>query len=140
LTLGLDLRDLGSPDLSWRRFRAVISFLPSTSATARSIHGDGSLWTAAEHLLASTVDALNAANWQRGGGKGRKPAPVPRPGDESRGKKLGTGRMSVAEARVFFDRVNRGQALGSQDATVDPMASFTSTLETSEVTPLSPDV
>jgi hypothetical protein len=32
-----------------------------------------------EHLLASVLDALNGANWQRGGGKGSKPKPTQRP-------------------------------------------------------------
>jgi hypothetical protein len=31
-------------------------------------------------LLAIVADRLAAANWQRGGGKGRKPEPIPRPG------------------------------------------------------------
>ena len=108
LTFGLDLRDLGTPDLSWRRLRAVITYLPTTSALARSIHGDKALWTTGEHLLAAVADALHAANWQRGGGKGRKPAAVPRPGTEDPGsRKLGTGSMSMDEAQAFFDRINR---------------------------------
>lgn len=34
-----------------------------------------------DHLLAAVVDLLAGANWQRGGGKGRKPKPVKRPGE-----------------------------------------------------------
>jgi hypothetical protein len=47
-----------------------------------------------------------AANWQRSGSKGRRPKPLDRPGDKAR-KRIGTGKMTLSEARVFFDRVNR---------------------------------
>jgi hypothetical protein len=36
-------------------------------------------WTMDRHLLAAIVDLLAAANYQRGGGKGTAPKPVPRP-------------------------------------------------------------
>ena len=36
-------------------------------------------WTVDTHLLAGVLDALNGANFQRGGGKGKRPEPVPRP-------------------------------------------------------------
>lgn len=54
-------------------------------------------WSLSDHLSAAAVDALNAANWQRGGGKGSRPKPVPRPGvkgDNQRvlGKVTGEGR------------------------------------------------
>jgi hypothetical protein len=109
LTLGLELRDLGTPDLPWRRLRAVLTYLPSTSALARSMHGEKALWSTSEHLLAATVDALSAGNWQRGGGKGKKPKPVPRPGteDESQTRRMGTARIPLEDAQAFFDRVNR---------------------------------
>jgi hypothetical protein len=41
---------------------------------------DGNGWGIGEHLLAATLDTLRGANWQRGGGKGSKPKPIPRPG------------------------------------------------------------
>jgi hypothetical protein len=34
---------------------------------------DTSRWTLTEQLLASIIDVLMLANWQRGGGKGNKP-------------------------------------------------------------------
>lgn len=38
------------------------------------------MWGLQEHLLANIADVLRGANWQRGGGKGSKPKPMPRPG------------------------------------------------------------
>ena len=109
LALGLDLNDLGTDRLDWRRVRAVITYLPSTSALARSIHGDKALWSTTEHLLASAVDALNVANWQRTGKKGGRPKPIVRPGDEpaKNEKRFGTASMPLDEAQAFFDRINR---------------------------------
>jgi len=46
--------------------------------------GMDSAWTPGDHLAAHTVDVLQAANWQRSGGKGDKPKPIQRPGDSSR--------------------------------------------------------
>lgn len=43
------------------------------------IHGPQALWSASDYLLANIFDLLAGANWQRGGGKGRKPQPFPRP-------------------------------------------------------------
>lgn len=58
----------------------LIRQLPVESRTLRAV-GDPSLaWSASEYLLAMAVDALNGGNWQRGGGKGRRPKPIPRPG------------------------------------------------------------
>ncbi|CRK59077.1 hypothetical protein [Alloactinosynnema sp. L-07] len=36
-------------------------------------------WTYERFLLQSILDALNGANWQRGGGKGKQPPPGRRP-------------------------------------------------------------
>lgn len=44
-----------------------------------ALHGDAARWGVSEHLLATAVDALLGANWQRSGGKGAKPKPVRRP-------------------------------------------------------------
>lgn len=47
----------------------------------RSVHGDAVAWGATEHLLATAIDVLAAANWQRGGDKkAPRPKPLPRPG------------------------------------------------------------
>ncbi len=110
LTLGLDLNRLGTSQLDWCRFRAILTYLPPTSAFARSMHGQRATWSSTEYLLAAAVDALAAANWQRGGGKGRKPKPIPRPGDEPDMSvhSFGTASIPLADAKEFFDRINRG--------------------------------
>ena len=43
------------------------------------------MWTVDQHLLASIVDLLAAANWQRAGNrKNPRPKPLPRPGQKTR--------------------------------------------------------
>ena len=46
-------------------------------------------WTDGEYLLAEAVDALHIIAYGLTGGKGgaKKPKPVPRPGDETKGKR-----------------------------------------------------
>lgn len=104
LTLGLDIRRIGHPDLDWRRLRAVVTFLPSTSAFARSVNGPAAAWTVGDYLLAQAVDALHAANWQRAGGKGQRPKPVPRPTDKTQqlGRRIGGTSVPLSEARRLF--------------------------------------
>ena len=51
-----------------------------------------SAWGLAEQLAAVQADALHGANWQRSGGKGQKPKPIPRPGAGPKTEKFGTGR------------------------------------------------
>lgn len=61
----------------------LVKGLPHGSATALAVHGEDAVWTVTDHLLASAVDALNVANWQRtkDGARGvRPPKPMPRPG------------------------------------------------------------
>ena len=58
----------------------MIVYLPPDSATMRAVLGPPDPWGLAEHLLAVIADALHGANWQRGGGKGKRPKPIPRPG------------------------------------------------------------
>lgn len=48
-------------------------------------------WTTDTHLLASTVDLLAGANWQRSG-KGKKPKPIQRPGAKSESKHWGNAK------------------------------------------------
>jgi len=61
-------------------------------------------WDPPTQLLAVIVDLLNAANWQRGGGKGQRPKPIERPGDHAAKdtKRWGTP-VPLAEGRRILD-------------------------------------
>jgi len=73
-------RDIGTGRTNWRDVWAILQTATRESATGRAILGADAEWGTQEHLLALAVDTLNAANWQRGGGKGRRPKPIQRPG------------------------------------------------------------
>lgn len=65
--------------LSWPDLIAYVRQLPPESATARAMGGDAADWDTRAHLLASVVDQLAVANWQRSGKKSGKPKPIKRP-------------------------------------------------------------
>lgn len=63
-------------------------------------------WTTTNELLAVAIDALRAANWQRGADPKKpspKPEPLPRPGSPSRRR----DRMSNEE---LFERLKKQRA------------------------------
>ena len=65
--------------LNWRDVQVVILEADQGSAIARCELVESAFWTVDTHLLAGVLDALNGANFQRGGGRGERPSPVPRP-------------------------------------------------------------
>lgn len=65
--------------------------------------GEGAEWSMSDHILAAILDSLNAANWQRGGGKGQRPKPMQRPGSTKK-KTYGGTPMSLEEAKRVFAR------------------------------------
>jgi hypothetical protein len=70
----------------------VVTWLPSTSAFGRSVHGEAATWDTTDYLLAVIADAVQIGNWQRTGKKRNRPQPIPRPGQDDRHrKKFGTG-------------------------------------------------
>lgn len=76
-------------------------------------------WSAQEHLLAAAVDALRGANWQRTG-KGPRPKPVPRPGEQARRTVLKGDSMSPADLTAELERrrslaVDGGEQVGEQE-------------------------
>lgn len=103
ISLGVRLSDLGGV-LSWRDLYVVVRNLPMSSALARSMSGAEAQWGVTEYLLAQVVDALNGANWQRGGGKGQKPKPTPRPG--AKAKVLGSKPIPMSEFDQWWDDQN----------------------------------
>ena len=84
IKVGLRLRWLcdGTDRLNWRDVQVVILETDQSSAIARHELGESTFWTVDTHLLAGVLDALNGANFQRGGGRGKRPSPVPRPGEK----------------------------------------------------------
>lgn len=59
----------------------IVRRAPPTSALMRHLDPEAVAWTLEAHLLASVIDVLNIANWQRIGKKGApRPKPIPRPG------------------------------------------------------------
>lgn len=79
--MGLRLRWLcdGTDRLNWRDLEVIIVESGRESAVMRYELGEAFGWEVGEYLLAGVLDALNGANYQRGGGKGQQPKPVPRP-------------------------------------------------------------
>jgi hypothetical protein len=75
----ISLGGLFDGTLSPRRLIVLIKHLPASSPLAIALHGDAAHWGVNEYLLASAIEVLMGANWQRGGGKGPKPKPFPRP-------------------------------------------------------------
>lgn len=79
------LEDLGTRRLTWRDLLVLVKHAPSTSAIARAVHGEIAAWDANAFLLATVIDVLQLANWQRSGKKrGPKPKPVKRPNKAQR--------------------------------------------------------
>lgn len=76
----------------------------------RALHPEVAEWSSrikTNSILADAVDVAQWANYQRGGGRGSKPKPYPRPGDRQR-KKFGTRLMSPAEAREWLAKRRQG--------------------------------
>lgn len=72
---------------------------PGSAFTASSMGGpEHRHWSLDTHLLASAVEALIAANWQRAGGKGKRPKPLKRP--QSKSKRAGVKLASLRPPKV----------------------------------------
>ena len=77
---------VGGPDLSWRRFAVLLEGLPPESGFSRVVAESGepveegpldpSSWSLSQQLQGLTLDVLAAANWQRSGGKQKRPEPL----------------------------------------------------------------
>ena len=84
--MGLRLRWLcdGTDRLNWRDLLTIVYTARQDSFLGRFEMGDAAEWGVSDHLLAGIFDTLQGANWQRGGGKGRRPEPIERPGGKKR--------------------------------------------------------
>jgi hypothetical protein len=67
-------------ELTWRELWVFIRTSPADSAYTRTLLGPDSQWGLVAQLLAAVHDQLASGNWQRSGGKGPRPKPLPRPG------------------------------------------------------------
>lgn len=83
--MGLRLRDAGSSRFDWRDLWVVCKHLGRDSALYKSLNpDDDTSWSVTEYLLAMLVDNSTARLWQAGGGKGKRPKPLPRPSDTTK--------------------------------------------------------
>ena len=78
----------------------LVEWLPHDSALRASIQGGSPFrgWTAGRYLAAGVVDLLAGGNWQRGGGKGKRPQPVQRPGQHRR-RVMTVAQLNSADGR-----------------------------------------
>lgn len=70
----------------------------------RAVLGEQADWMVTDYLLAAVVDALAIGNWQRGGGKGRRPRALPRPGVKDAAQKQFGTVVTMEEARRRWPR------------------------------------
>ncbi|MDI3330128.1 MAG: hypothetical protein QJR09_05245 [Micrococcus sp.] len=107
LTLGLKLEQLGTDALSWRDLWVIITRAPAGSAIHRSVDPEAAAWASGEinaWLFAAAVDLLAHGNWQRQGKRNaRKPEPVPRPGEKSKGAVFGADPIPVSEFDAWWE-------------------------------------
>jgi len=101
--IGRSLDDLGS-SYSWADFAAFVRFAPPQSQLATAIAGFEP-WSRAEVLLATVIDTLRGANWQRAGGKGQRPKPIEIPGYGKTDKKFGKA-TDVETVRSYLEARN----------------------------------
>lgn len=74
----IQLTDIGRT-VTFGEVRAFLAHLPHDAALWRAM-GSPRQWGYPELLLAAIENRLSAGNWQRGGGKGRRPKPITAPG------------------------------------------------------------
>lgn len=121
--MGLRLRDAGSLRFNWRDLWVVCRNLGRDSALYRAMNpDDDTSWSITDYLLAMVVDNSAARLWQAGGGKGRRPKPLPRPSDSKKFKGdslpaadmaewLGWDGVEAPPVEVVFSPADRAQAI-----------------------------
>lgn len=82
--MGLRLRWVGdgTDRLSWRDLIVLTRHPKPDTSLAEQVTGGESQWGLQEHLQASLFDAVQAIIWQNSGGKGPRPKPLSRPGQD----------------------------------------------------------
>lgn len=111
IRLGLRLRWLGSPLLSFRDLILIVSLASRDSPLVRVLNPDTG-WDLHAHLLAVIFDSLNAANWQRAGGKqSSRPKPLSRPGQPNNESGRARGRTDLTVPEYARQLARPRQAL-----------------------------
>jgi hypothetical protein len=73
--------------VSWQELHNFIRNPARDSAYVRVALGQDNEWALLAQLVAGVHDRLAEANWQRGGGKGKRPRPIPRPGVDGKSER-----------------------------------------------------
>lgn len=105
ISVGLRLRDLGSPDFVWRDLWVIVRQADMHSPITRSMHPDAALWGIQEQLLAELVDVAHWLQWSKTKDAQSKPPknmpePIPRPGVKPKEKEI-----------IKFDVMTQDEAL-----------------------------
>jgi hypothetical protein len=95
----VDILDLGTPRLSYRRLINLIRHLPRESATAVAMIGEVHPWDDSDYLLARIADSVAHLGWMFAGVHAKNapkkpPDPVPRPGD----KRVGSMTVTINQS------------------------------------------
>ena len=92
-------------EFTWADLRDFVAHLPPTPETAlyRVQNPNSWWWSPDMDFYAAMLNALQWANFQRGGGKGEKPKPVKRPKEAPK-----KGPKSVDDLQARKQRVRRG--------------------------------
>ncbi len=106
--------DIGNGILTLRQVKVWIEHLPEDAATWVSVHGPLATWRRIDHLMARAVLALEGANWQRSGGKGRRPKAITPPPSIAAAAK--TAEQIEDVKRRIADRQRRKERLARQRA------------------------
>lgn len=77
--VGIDILDLGTERLTWRRLQVLLAHLPQDSHTVRAVMGEAARWGDREHLLATLVDVQAQANWMFAVVNSKQPPEMPKP-------------------------------------------------------------
>lgn len=103
------MRQLRTGQLTYHELSVFIRTSGPGTAYARQVLGEDSAWDLRNQLLAGIYDQLAAANWQRSGGKGPRPKPLPRPGVTNGSAHYGKTKMRGGQVAALL-----AQASGRQ--------------------------
>lgn len=106
----VDLLDLGTRRLSWRRLGSLLRYLPREAVTVQLIVGDEARWSDIEHLLAFIGDTISHQSWMflqvnAKNAPKKPPSLIPRPGDAAPDRAMtSVSPLSFAELEAAIER------------------------------------